>query len=46
MPAVLRRTSCTTSRPPGLRFVLTTDLAAADMRETLRYIYLVIYVGA
>lgn len=28
----------------GLRFVLTTDLAAADMRETLRYIYSQIYV--
>ena len=28
----------------GLRFVLTTDLAAADMREALRYIYSQIYV--
>ena len=23
----------------GLRFVMTTDLASSDMRETLRYIY-------
>ena len=28
----------------GLRFVLTTDLAAADMREALRYIYSQIFV--
>jgi hypothetical protein len=28
----------------GLRFVLTTDLAASDMREHLRYIYSNIYV--
>jgi hypothetical protein len=28
----------------GLRFVLTTDLAAADMREALRHIYSHIYV--
>ena len=28
----------------GLRFVLTTDLAAADLREALRYIYSQIYV--
>ena len=28
----------------GLRFVLTTDLAAADMREALRHIYANIYV--
>mmetsp|Transcript_21628 Transcript_21628/g.43790 ORF Transcript_21628/g.43790 Transcript_21628/m.43790 type:complete len:141 (-) Transcript_21628:172-594(-) len=28
----------------GLRFVMQTDLAASDMRETLRYIYSQIYV--
>ena len=28
----------------GLRFVLTTDLAAADMREVLRHIYSQIFV--
>ena len=28
----------------GLRFVLTTDLAATDMREALRHIYSQIYV--
>ena len=28
----------------GLRFVMTTDPSAADMRETLRYIYSQIYV--
>lgn len=28
----------------GFRFVLTTDLAAADMREALRYIYAQIFV--
>lgn len=28
----------------GLRFVLTTDLSATDMRETLRYIYAQIFV--
>ena len=28
----------------GLRFVLTTDLAATDMREALRHIYAQIYV--
>ena len=28
----------------GLRFVLTTDLAAMDMREALRHIYAQIYV--
>ena len=28
----------------GLRFVLTTDLAAADMRDALRHIYAQIFV--
>ena len=28
----------------GLRFVLTTDLAATDMREALRHVYSQIYV--
>ena len=30
--------------PSGLRFVLTTDLAATDMREALRHIYSQIFV--
>lgn len=30
--------------PTGLRFVLTTDLASGDMRESLRHIYSNIYV--
>ena len=28
----------------GLRFVMTTDLASSDMRETLRHIYSQFYV--
>mmetsp|Transcript_15892 Transcript_15892/g.36114 ORF Transcript_15892/g.36114 Transcript_15892/m.36114 type:complete len:146 (-) Transcript_15892:43-480(-) len=30
--------------PSGLRFIVTTDLAAGDMRESLRHIYSNIYV--
>uniref|UniRef100_A0A7S0EDU9 Trafficking protein particle complex subunit n=1 Tax=Phaeocystis antarctica TaxID=33657 RepID=A0A7S0EDU9_9EUKA len=30
--------------PSGLRFILTTDLSAGDMRESLRHIYSNIYV--
>lgn len=30
--------------PSGLRFILTTDLVAGDMRESLRHIYSNIYV--
>ena len=30
--------------PSGLRFILTTDLGAGDMRESLRHIYSNIYV--
>jgi hypothetical protein len=30
--------------PSGLRFILTTDLSAGDMRESLRHIYSNLYV--
>ena len=30
--------------PSGLRFIMTTDLSAGDMRESLRHIYSNIYV--